>query len=77
MQSFTYFIGAHRYTTIGGMCALRGLSCGIDVYLWQPKGEPTLPLGYAEHTYPIQSGRGFNRNRVLAKRQKERLKYGC
>ena len=31
MQSLTYFIGAHRYTTIGGMCALRGLLYGADV----------------------------------------------
>ena len=29
--SLTYFIGAHRYTTIGGMCALRGLLYGADV----------------------------------------------
>ena len=106
--SLTYFIGAHRYTTIGGMCALRGPLRGADVCRGQPQGEKTFPLRYAGHTYPIvyfaieilmylcelpilsilsinpsinhfdyllsiaKSERGFNRGRVLAKRQKVR-----
>ena len=108
-----FFIGAHRYTTIGGMCALRGPLRGADVCRGQPQGEKTFPLRYAGHTYPIvyfaieilmclcvlpivsilsinpsinhfanllsiaKSERGFNRGRVLAKRQKVRWEYGC
>ena len=60
--SLTYFIGAHRYTTIGGMCALRGFYPSINHFVYL--------LSIA------MSGCGFNRGRVLAKRQKERLEYG-
>lgn len=36
--------GAHRYTTGGGMCALRGLLRRALSVLRQPKGETTIPL---------------------------------
>ena len=52
--SHLFLIGAHRYTTIGGMCALRGPLRGADVCRGQPQGEKTFPLRYAGHTYPTQ-----------------------
>ena len=48
------FLGAHRYTTRGGTARPAGgvLRTAI-VCLRQPKGEATLPLRCARHTYPI------------------------
>lgn len=46
-------LGAHRYTTIGGMCVLRRPLHGAVVCRGQPKGEATLPLRCVIHTYPF------------------------
>jgi len=43
--SHLFLIGAHRYTTIGGMCALRGPLRGADVCRGQPQGEKHFPFG--------------------------------
>ena len=45
--------GAHRYTTRGGMCALREVLQTVVVCVPQPKGEITFPLRCKERTYPI------------------------
>ena len=45
--------GAHRYTTRGGMCALRGLLQRALSVLRQPTGKPTLSLRCKERTYPF------------------------
>lgn len=45
--------GAHRYTTGGGMCALRGLLRRALSVLQQPTGDATLPLRCKERTYPF------------------------
>ena len=46
-------LGAHRYTTRGGMCVLRRPLHGAVVCRGQPKGEATLPLRCVIHTYPF------------------------
>ena len=46
-------LGAHRYTTRGGMCVLRRPLHGAVVCRGQPKGEATLPLRCVRHTYPF------------------------
>ena len=46
-------LGAHRYTTRGGMCVLRRPLHGAVVCRGQPKGEVTLPLRCVRHTYPF------------------------
>ena len=45
--------GAHRYTTVGGMCALRGVLQTAVACLRQSKGEMTFPLRCRKRTYPI------------------------
>ena len=45
--------GAHRYTTVGGMCALRGVLQTAVACLRQSKGEMTFPLRCRNSTYPI------------------------
>ena len=48
------FLGAHRYTTRGGTVRpAGGVLRTAFVCHGQPKGEATLPLRYARHTYPI------------------------
>lgn len=47
------FLGAHRYTASGGMCALRGVLQTAVACLGQSKGEITFPLRCRERTYPI------------------------
>ena len=46
-------LGAHRYTTYGGVCALRGPLRGAVVSLRLTKGEATLPLRFASLHYPL------------------------
>ena len=48
------FLGAHRYTTIGGTARPAGgvLRTAV-VCLGQPRGDDTLPLRCARHTYPF------------------------
>ena len=46
-------LGAHRYTTGGGICVLRRPLHGAVVCWEQPKGEATLPLRCVRHTYPF------------------------
>ena len=46
-------LGAHRYTTRGGMCVLRRPLHGAVVCRGQPKREVTLPLRCVRHTYPF------------------------
>ncbi len=43
------FLGAHRYTTFGGICA----PCGAYLAAMQPRGGATLPLRRAGHAYPL------------------------
>ena len=47
------FLGAHRYTTIGGTARPAGgvLRTAV-VCRGQPRGDATLPLRCARHTYP-------------------------
>ena len=45
--------GAHRYTTLGGMCALRGVLQTAVACRGQSKGEMTFPLRCGERTYPF------------------------
>ena len=45
--------GAHRYTTLGGMCALRGVLQTAVACVPQSKGEMTFPLRCRERTYPF------------------------
>lgn len=48
------FLGAHRYTTRGGTARPAGGVLRTAVVCHgQPKGEATLPLRCAGHTYPI------------------------
>jgi hypothetical protein len=55
------FLGAHRYTTRGGMCVLRRLLQRAVVCQGQTKGETRLPLRFATLHYP------FNAEQVLIK----------
>jgi hypothetical protein len=45
--------GAHRYTTVGGMCALREVLQTAVAYRGQAKGEMTFPLRCKRRTYPF------------------------
>jgi len=48
------FLGAHRYTTRGGTARPAGGVLRTAVVCHgQPRGEATLPLRCARHTYPI------------------------
>jgi hypothetical protein len=61
------FLGAHRYTTRGGTARPAGgvLRTAV-VCRGQPRGDATLPLRCARHTYPV----------VLLLRPKARCMHG-
>ena len=49
------FLGAHRYTTARGgiVRPAGGVLRTAVVCRWQPRGDATLPLRCARHTYPL------------------------
>jgi hypothetical protein len=60
--------GAHRYTTVGGMCALRGVLQTAVACRGQPKGETTLVVS---RIGPVDKEQKISRNLI----ETERIEY--